>query len=281
MRNYSARNSFLQAEEAFSGSGKSYGMAYTGSKGFCILNVNPKISTITLSGDVASLDMDATYSVSLGDIAKSMCTKVVSVDGNVVKIEPFISELIGYSIKTEDEMIDLFLHDDNAFYAPKCPEVGNQIIENFYGNHAEGGSTRAIGKYAHAEGRDTVADVRYSHAEGSHTVAGGMAAHADGFQTSALGKYSHSSGWYAQANDDYSYVWNCNNSVYRSHGNGTYNINPNKGLSGFYIGGKSLFEHIGGSFSKALVGKTFDLNSGGGMIDAISAIVVALGGQIK
>ena len=100
-------------------------MSYTGSKGFCILNVNPALGTLTLSGDLASLDKTATYSVSLGSFSGSMCTKVVSVSGNVVKIDPFVTGLAGYSSKTEDEMVDMFLHDDNAFYAPKYPEVGN------------------------------------------------------------------------------------------------------------------------------------------------------------
>ena len=93
----------------------------------------------------------------------------------------------------------MFEEDDNGLYCPKNPTIGNVVLENFYSSHAEGGSTRAIGKYTHAEGRDATADIRYAHAEGSHTFAGGMGSHAEGFGTPAnnnmaLGQGSHSEG---------------------------------------------------------------------------------------
>lgn len=276
-KNYSARNAFLQAEEAFSGSGKSYGIAYTGTRGFCVLNVNPVLSTLTLSGDLTSLVLSATYSISLADTAESMCTKVVAINGNEVTISPWIDDITELSSKTGEEMIGLFLSDDNAFYAPKYPECGNMVIENFYGNHAEGGSVRAIGKYTHAEGRDTTADVRYSHAEGSHNIAGGMASHAEGFCTEALGRYSHAAGHNAKANDHVSYVWSGGTS-YGSHGYGTYNVCPKDGIDGFYIGNNTLRQHISGTTS-LLAGKKLNITSFGDVQVALSAVIVALGGN--
>lgn len=77
-------------------------------------------------------------------------------------------------------MIEAFNKDDNALYCPSDPTIGSSIIHNFYANHAEGGSVKAIGKYTHAEGRRTTADNRYSHAEGDGSFAGRMAAHAEG-----------------------------------------------------------------------------------------------------
>lgn len=276
-KNYSARNAFIQAEEAFNSKGVSYGVAYTGTKGFCILNVNPTLSTLTLSGDLASLVLSATYSISLEDTAKSMCTRVVSVNGNSVTISPWIDDITKLSSKTEEEMIGLFLSDDNAFYAPKYPECGNVAIENFYGNHAEGGSVRAIGKYTHAEGRDTTADVRYSHAEGSHNIAGGMASHAEGFYTEALGRYSHAAGQNAKANDPVSYAWSCGTN-YGSHGYGTYNVCPKGGIDGFYVGENTLRQHISGMTS-LLAGKNLDITSLEQIQLALSAVIIALGGN--
>ncbi len=205
-----------------------------------------------------------------------MCTKIVSVDGNSVTISPWIDDITNLSSKTEEEMIGLFLSDDNAFYAPKYPESGNLIIENFYGNHAEGGSVRAIGKYTHAEGRDTTADVRYSHAEGSHNIAGGIASHAEGFYTEALGRYSHAAGQNAKANDNNSYTWSGGTS-YSSHGDGTYNVCPKKGIDGFYIGNNTLREHISGMTS-LLAGKIFDITSPEQVQLALSTVIMALGG---
>ena len=131
---------------------------------------------------------------------------------------------------------------------------------NFYGNHAEGGSTKAIGKYSHAEGRATIADVRYSHAEGSFSFAGGMyshvegnnctahgsAAHAEGMENIADGNCSHASGRKASALADNQFVWSGRGAYGAdlSAKSGTFCINPTGGLSGFYIGSKSIFQHM-------------------------------------
>ena len=92
------------------------------------------------------------------------------------------------------DYVDLFYTDDNAFYLVGAPELGNVKIHNFYGQHAEGGSIRTLGKYTHAEGRDNIADIRYAHVEGTHCAACDMASHAEGFWTKAGGRFSHTEG---------------------------------------------------------------------------------------
>jgi hypothetical protein len=51
--NYSSKNSFLQAE--YVGDHPEYGVACTGSKGFCIISCMPETNSIKLSGDIHCL----------------------------------------------------------------------------------------------------------------------------------------------------------------------------------------------------------------------------------
>ena len=98
------------------------------------------------------------------------------------------------SVSSESQLTALIAGNDNAFYCPSDAAIGNVIL-NFYGQHAEGGSVHAIAQYSHAEGRATTAEGRYSHAEGGNgTTAGGVAAHAEGFGAKALGNSSHAEG---------------------------------------------------------------------------------------
>lgn len=112
---------------------------------------------------------------------------------------------------------------------------------------ANGLSVTASGNYSHAEGIGTKASGLYSHAEGSETKAEGFGSHAEGSGTTASGDYSHTEGFKAQTkpDDKYAYSWNGDGTraePYVSHGKGTYNINPEGGLSGFYIGEQKLSE---------------------------------------
>lgn len=292
-KSYSARNAFLQAEQT------TYGPAYTGSKGYCILSVLSATNQLKLSGDLSAIQIsnDYFYSIALGEQFVSYCSKVTAKNGQIVTLNNLPSEIAGFAKYSEEKMVELFLSDDNAFYSPGHPEIGNQIIENFYGNHAEGGSTRGIGKFAHAEGRDTTADGRYSHAEGSHNIAGGLASHAEGFMNKAVGYASHAAGYRAVSKDDYSYTWNNgggsevdpfnpNSKAYVSKGTGTYCINPEGGINGFYIGSGSLKSYLeeysgkDGVSKNALSGKVFDFSTGMGTIQALSAIIGLLGGKV-
>jgi hypothetical protein len=73
-------------------------------------------------------------------------------------------------------------------------------------------------------------------------------------------------------------------SMYESHGDGTFNINPEKGLSGFYIGGKNLHTILSEysqtpSNIKPLAGKTY--TAGSPLSSMIIDIIQALGGEYQ
>jgi len=282
----------LQAEEAYSGSNESYGIACTGARGWPILSIDNVNNRIKLSGDLSALtnrteaQKKLAWSMTVESVAKTSCVMIVgdpvqeSLTAGWVQVNEipvaFKDKKISADLSTESMYIDCYLSDDNAFYCPFDPTIGATNIDNFYANHAEGGSTKAIGKYSHAEGRQTIADIRYAHAEGSHCFAGGMASHCEGFGRSmdlnvalgqashcegdnnkalgdashveggnniAAGQYSHAGGYKARAMHKSSYVWNgitATTAAISSHGDGTYTVNPTGGINGFYIGSTSL-----------------------------------------
>ena len=70
----------------------------------------------------------------------------------------------------------------------------------------------------------------------------GIGSWAGGHSTSTSGS---GSGTTTTNNHDYAYVWQGYSGtgeieVYRSHGNGTYNVKPVGGAEGFYIGEENL-----------------------------------------
>ena len=127
-------------------------------------------------------------------------------------------------------------------------------------SHAEGESTFAFGHAAHAEGYASEAHGAYSHAEGYGSEAHGAYSHAAGFdsQTTAEAWYAHSDGIGTRATNHTAYVWQgatgsltgtsnpapTVRGLYYSHGLGTYNINPNGGLAGFWVGETNLEQHV-------------------------------------
>lgn len=286
--NFSGANSFLQAEEARSGSGDSYGIACTGAKGWPILSIDMPGNRVKLSGSISLLNelpaaKTLAWSMTLESVAETSCTHVVgatqeSLTAGWVQLDILPTSFNKCSSYSEASCIACYISDDNAFYCPFDPSIGVTNINTFYGNHAEGGSTQAIGKYSHAEGRDTTADIRYAHAEGSHCFAGGMGSHVEGFgthgdkntalgqgshsegsrtkafgvashaegsMTIAAGRYSHAAGYNARAMHDNSYVWSSGKTI-SSPGDGTYTINPTDGINGFYIGSTSLWTLVQG-----------------------------------
>ena len=141
---------------------------------------------------------------------------------------------------------------------------GSGTTASVFYSHAEGGNTKASGNYSHAEGSGTKASGNYSHAEGSETKAEGAGSHAEGSGTTASGDYSHTEGFKAQTkpDDKYAYSWNGDETraePYSSHGKGTFNVNPEGGLSGFYIGEQKLSE---------VMAKKTDLDSLAAKVDA-------------
>lgn len=132
---------------------------------------------------------------------------------------------------------------------------GSGTTASVFYSHAEGGNTKASGNYSHSEGSGTIASGLYSHAEGSGTKAEGSGSHAEGSGTTASGDYSHTEGFKAQTkpDDKYAYSWNGEETraePYSSHGKGTFNVNPEGGLSGFYIGEQKLSEVMAGKADK-------------------------------
>lgn len=142
--------------------------------------------------------------------------------------------------------------------------------------HAEGKDTVASWG-AHAEGCNTRALDVTAHSQGRLTLASGSQSFASGYGTAALDFMTNSHGYAAIAKDVRSFTWNgqyidgyaddasgwasgdekCRirldeqvdkvkngekSDLYTSHGKGTFNINPENGLRGFYIGEKNLAE---------------------------------------
>lgn len=280
VQNYSARNSFLQAECSQKYYDR-YGIACTGSKGYCILSINTSQRYIRLSGDLTqliefhNLCANAQFSISFGSGAYSQELKITDIIQDNAEWGHIITDIATkIGDQTSATCIDNWKNDDNAFYCPKAPHIGNTVIPAFYGSHAEGAATKAIQRCTHAEGRNTLADIRYSHAEGSDTYAAEMWSHAEGGATKALGRASHSEGYnttakganshaegegtqangYAShasgmkaiATENFSFAWSgiSSTTAYSSHGQGTFNINPVSGISGFWIGKKNLGQYI-------------------------------------
>lgn len=109
------------------------------------------------------------------------------------------------------------------------------------------------GKYSFANGEEVRAYGDYTHAEGLKSQANGKYSHAEGMlsKTESNATYSHVDGIKATAKTPGTYVWQglsvsnaYNQPIYLDHGQGTFNINPKGGTSGFFIGDKNLDEII-------------------------------------
>ncbi len=126
---------------------------------------------------------------------------------------------------------------------------GLDMTASGYAANAEGYKTTAAGTYSHSEGCSTTATGICSHSEGNSTTAAGAYAHAEGYSTTASGNFSHAEGYKAQTQteDDYAFSWNGDTKraePYSSHGKGTFNVNPEGGSDGFFVGEKKLSEVI-------------------------------------
>ena len=135
--------------------------------------------------------------------------------------------------------------------------IGSRKIDSSVGedSFANGSDVTAAGRSSHAEGVGTTA-YDGAHAEGVRTTAMGYYSHAEGQNTIAVANGSHTDGIYSCTlrYDDYSYTWNgdgtkTEDSLYTSHGYGTFNINPDGGLRGFWIGEQTLEAIIAAAIS--------------------------------
>ena len=108
-------------------------------------------------------------------------------------------------------------------------------------------SYSSIGPNSLANGHFVDAPGIGAHAEGLQTSAYGNYSHVEGAATKTYAPYSHAGGFSSQTlfDHDYAYAWNGDgavSSMYKSHGPGTFNINPLDGIKGFYIGESTLYD---------------------------------------
>ena len=143
---------------------------------------------------------------------------------------------------------------------------GDHTVAGGILSHAGGSYSRAWGDTSRAWGIGATANAAMSVSEGNQTQANGWYSTARGYWTAANGVMSHAEGVNATAEgnpifspEDVSdlsdllatYTWSAvykgedTNSNYRSHGPGTYNINPSGGLAGFYVGETNLQTLLG------------------------------------
>jgi hypothetical protein len=204
----------------------------------------------------------------------------------------------------------------NALGTASHAEGGYTVTAGTYA-HAEGKSTVASWG-AHAEGCNTRALNETAHTQNRLTLAEGKQSSASGHGTAALGANSSSGGYGTIAKDKRSFTWNGtaiagfnadggdwasgddgnrlkldaevnkvkNNEhtdLYVSHGIGTFNINPENGLSGFYVGEKNLHqilsEYNNQSNNKPLEGKKYNSESSLSVI--LVDLIESLGGTFK
>lgn len=199
IKNFSSKNAFIQAEEAFDGEGKTYGIACAGCVGYVILSVDAMNNRLKLDGDLTAMTSNASalssaWSFALDKTSGSSCLYIDHVDEPYVYMKSLPDSLQSMSALTEEDCRLIAEKDDNGIYCPEHPDCGISSLNTFYAQHVEGGSTKAFGKYAHAEGRASIADCRYAHAEGSETFAGGIGSHAEGFYGKAMEKGAHAEG---------------------------------------------------------------------------------------
>lgn len=91
--------------------------------------------------------------------------------------------------------------------------------------------------------------VVYTVQGGNFNIASGDYSHVEGINTRAEGTASHTEGVNSFATNNYAFVWNGDNSITNySHGDGTFNINPENGLEGFYIGETNLSYLLSSNF---------------------------------
>ena len=109
---------------------------------------------------------------------------------------------------------------------------GSSVL--FEAGHAEGVETEVLGLGGHTEGYKTRA-YQYGHSEGNNTTAT---------------NYSHAGGKFAASVHTTSWTWNgssdhaSTNNPYKSHDIGSFNVNPQNGISNFWIGETNLMQHI-------------------------------------
>ena len=105
-----------------------------------------------------------------------------------------------------------------------------------------GVNNAVTGARAAAIGTNNVASGSNAIAFGRDNTANSATAIALGRSNTAGGTFAMATGSGAVASNNYSFVWNRSTTRYGSHGTGTYNVNPQNGIYGLYIGEQNLYE---------------------------------------
>lgn len=105
-----------------------------------------------------------------------------------------------------------------------------------------GVNNAVTGARAAAIGTNNVASGSNAIAFGRDNTANNATAIALGRSNAAGGTFAMATGSGSVASNNYSFVWNRSTMRYGSHGTGTYNVNPQNGIYGLYIGEQNLYE---------------------------------------
>lgn len=180
------------------------------------------------------------------------CGTVLSVLSDTTEIS--VSEFPSYG--------PLVAGTKNWIWFPGKPELGTLNIGEYDIAIGEG-NTNAAFKYSVAIGDNVRSSNSYSFAFGKNVSCDGYASMGVGFnvkttgrQNVALGSQVEAGGWdtvalglRSKAIHDYSFVWNGKNEDYKSQKDGSFCINPQRDISGVYIGGTSLYDRVDGMIS--------------------------------
>lgn len=150
------------------------------------------------------------------------------------------------------QAIDQYSHAEGVRSIASCDSShaeGYFCIASGVHSHAEGNNTIAGSVQSHAEGKSTRANGACSHAEGELTQANGTNSHSEGKSTIVNGHVSHAGGYQTQVDSNFTYAWSCGGEYVVNRAN-TFNINPEKKSSGFYIGETSLKQMLDNMIDK-------------------------------
>lgn len=137
VKNFSSKNAFIQAEEAFDGEGKTYGIACAGCVGYVILSVDAMNNRLKLDGDLTAMTSNASalssaWSFALDKSAGTSCLYIDHVDAPYVYFTSMPDVLKKLSTLTEDDCRRIAANDDNGIYCPAYPNVGLSTLNTFY-----------------------------------------------------------------------------------------------------------------------------------------------------
>ena len=124
--------------------------------------------------------------------------------------------------------------------------AGTNAVASGYCSASFGYGAKARGRYSFAHGLDSIANDYCSFAVGEGAVANSSRSVAMGYILTANAHDSIALGNHVFSAHPYAMAWSGSSAStqYNSHGNGTFNVNPEGGLAGFWIGETNLHDHI-------------------------------------